>query len=80
MAKRHRHPKPEIEKAISEAEATGWVVTQDGTGHCWGRLWCPGGKGGCHFSIWSTPKKPLNHARHIRRQVKKCPHKGKKRS
>lgn len=44
-------------------------------GHAWGRLFCPqSSRDGCSISVWSTPKNPENHARHIRNRVDACPH------
>jgi hypothetical protein len=44
-------------------------------GHAWGRLFCPfKSRRGCIISVWSTPKSPDNHARHIRKTVDSCPH------
>ena len=41
---------------------------------------CPGVKersrDGCKISVWSTPRVPEHHAKHIRRQVDNCPHTG----
>jgi hypothetical protein len=74
MAKRPRHPNKEIEEAVQYAESNGWTWTA-APGYAWGRLWCPHGKrGGCHFGVWSTPNNRHSHARHIRRQVDRCPH------
>jgi hypothetical protein len=74
MAKRPRHPNKDIEAAVQHAEAASWVWSK-GKGHCWGRLKCPSGKrGGCQFSIWSTPKNPVAHARQILKRVGDCPH------
>ena len=73
---RLRHPNSHIEKAAQYAEALGWrVVTSNG--HAWGRLFCPWStREGCIISVWSTPKVPENHARHIRNKVDSCPHRG----
>jgi hypothetical protein len=71
---RPRHPKKEVEDAVQEAEAAGWMVTIS-RGHAWGILRCPfGARGGCQMSVWSTPTVPAAHASDIRRRVAKCPH------
>lgn len=71
---RPRHPDKHIEAAVQYAESRGWRV-QVSNGHAWGRLFCPDGTpAGCIISVWSTPRKPQNHARHIRREVDRCPH------
>lgn len=71
---RPRHPNKHIEAAIQFAESLGWRVELSG-GHAWGRLFCPQrSREGCIISIWSTPRRPENHARHIRREVEACPH------
>ncbi len=31
---------------------------------------------GCIVSVWSTPRKPENHARQVWREVDWCPHSG----
>ena len=71
---RPRHPNSHIEKAIQHAESLGWrVVTSKG--HAWGRMFCPWStREGCLISVWSTPKVPENHARHVRNKVDSCPH------
>lgn len=68
------HPDAHIEKAVQYAETLGWrVVTSNG--HAWGPSFCPWStREGCMISVWSTPKVPANHARHIRRSVDSCPH------
>lgn len=73
---RPRHPNKEIEAAIRYSEARGWVCTKaHGNAHAWGRLRCPfGQRGGCQFSVWSTPRDPQGVAAEIRRRVDRCPH------
>jgi hypothetical protein len=75
---RKRHPKKEVEAALQYAEHHGWTVTDTASGHRWGVAVCPGD---CTppTSIWSTPRVPANHARHIRRNVDRCPHAGEER-
>jgi len=71
---RPRHPNKHIERAIQYAEALGWRVETPGS-HAWGRLFCPySTREGCIVSIWSTPRNPENHARHLRQRVDWCPH------
>jgi hypothetical protein len=71
---RPRHPKPPVEKAVRYAEELGWHV-EISAGHAWGRLFCPfSSREGCIISVWSTPRSPENHARHIRKAVDACPH------
>jgi hypothetical protein len=71
---RSRHPNKEIEAAVQYAEARGWVVTLS-RGHAWGRLRCPHDqRGGCQYSVWSTPRAPTAHARWLKRQIDDCPH------
>ncbi len=73
---RPRHPNKHIEEAVSFAESCGWRL-EISDGHAWGRLFCPEvSREGCRVSVWSTPKKPENHAKHIRRAVMLCPHTG----
>lgn len=74
---RVRHPKKEIEEAIRHAEAYGWRVELGGS-HAWGRMYCPFNSPECRCrehcitSIWSTPRNPMNHARHLKRVVDNC--------
>ncbi len=71
---RPRHPNKHLEEAIAHAESLGWRVELS-NGHAWGRLLCPEcSQEGCIISVWSTPRVPENHARHIRREVDQCPH------
>ncbi|AGW91969.1 hypothetical protein [Cupriavidus necator] len=78
---RAKHPKKEIEAALRHAELQGWRVEKaKGNGHAWGRIYCPRNDKGCRCgefcisSIWSTPKRPANHANAIRRIVDNCSH------
>lgn len=74
---RPRHPKKEIEMAIRHAEAHRWVVSFGGS-HAWGKMYCPFNSPDCRCgefcvtSIWSTPRNPVNHARHLMRVVDRC--------
>jgi hypothetical protein len=71
---RPRHPNKHIEAAIQYAESLQWVVLIS-SGHAWGRLYCPqSSRAGCIISVWSTPRNPENHARHIRNMIDQCPH------
>nr|WP_128293216.1 hypothetical protein [Afifella aestuarii] len=71
---RSRHPNKEIEAAVRFAETRGWRLEKR-QGHCWGRLFCAfADREGCIVSVWSTPRKPQNHAEGIRRAVLRCPH------
>ncbi|MBC8747909.1 MULTISPECIES: hypothetical protein [Paraburkholderia] len=75
---RGRHRKKEIEVALVHAEQHGWRVQDGGKGHAWGKIYCPYQDGECRCvefcisSVWSTPKNPGNHARHLRRIVENC--------
>lgn len=74
---RPTHPNKEIESALRYAQSRGWKVIEGG-GHCWGKLYCPWNSANCRcgevciVSIWSTPKKPGNFARQIKRVVNNC--------
>jgi hypothetical protein len=71
---RPRHPNKHIEAAVQYAEEQGWEV-QLSEGHAWGRLYCPlRTREGHIISVWSTPRKPEDHARFIRRKVDACDH------
>lgn len=69
--RRARHPKKEVEEAIKDVEADGWMVTPKSSGHRWGVAECGSG---CRVSVWSTPKNPGNHGKDVRRAVDRCPH------
>lgn len=72
---RERHPKKEVEDALSEAEAAGWRVEMTPKAHGWGKMLCPErSRNGCSKSIWSTPRSPGNLARDIRRELRNCSH------
>lgn len=73
---RPKHPNKEIEAAVAHAESKGWRYKAAGkSAHCWGRLLCPDATpAGCQMSVWSTPRSPENHAKQIKRMVKRCPH------
>lgn len=74
---RQKHPKKEIEAAISHAEQKGWTISK-GSGHAWGKMYCPSNSEECRCgefcitSIWSTPKSAANHARQLKRVIDKC--------
>ena len=71
---RPRHPNKEIEVAVAHAEALGSLVVPI-SGHAWGRLYCPwADRDGCMVSVRSTPRNAENHAKAIRRDVARCPH------
>ncbi|MGO8750846.1 MAG: hypothetical protein ACLQNE_33260 [Thermoguttaceae bacterium] len=70
------HPNNHIRGAVDYALDRGWRLRKCGPrAHAWGRMYCPAGqRGGCMFSVASTPKNPQNHAAWIRRQVDACEH------
>jgi hypothetical protein len=71
---RPRHPNKHIEAAVRYAEKLGWRVEMS-EGHAWGKLYCAHrARGGCMIPVYSTPRVPENHARHLRREVDQCPH------
>jgi len=72
MAK--EHPNKHIREAIKYAINRGWRLTES-TGHVWGQLWCRAmSRDGCIIRVFSTPRNPENHAKHIRRRIDQCPH------
>lgn len=71
---RPRHPDKDIERAVRYAESLNWRVLMS-HGHLWGQLFCPQStRDGCKVGVYSTPRNPQNHARHIQRDVDLCPH------
>lgn len=82
---RRSHSKKEVESALGYAEINGWrVVPATGSGHAWGRMYCPYNDAECRCgefcitSIWCTPRNATSHARTLRRIVENCaPHRQK---
>jgi hypothetical protein len=74
---RPRHPKKEVEGAVQYAEEKSWKVDKrGGHTHVWGILNCPErSQDGHRVSVYSTPRNPQNHARHIKKSVDRCEHK-----
>jgi hypothetical protein len=69
MVKRRSHPNKEIERALREAEAAGLVVS-DAVGHGHSTHVISGDQP--HpFRVWSTPKNAENHAKQIRRHIRR---------
>ena len=75
------HPKKEVRKAIKELRAAGWTieVAVGGHAHRWGTATCPhqhpDGSGGvtcCARVIYGTPRNEGNHARELRRALRRC--------
>lgn len=67
-----KHPNKHIREAIRYAEKQGWRLVKS-KGHRFGTLLCPAERG-CKQAVYSTPRKPEDHARDIRRMVDRCPH------
>lgn len=64
---RSRNPSKEVEAALLELEALGWVVEESKgrSAHGWGFMLCPANAKDlcssgvfCRMSIWSTPRNP----------------------
>ena len=74
---RRTHAKKEIEAALTYAERRGWRIQSGGTGHAWGKMYCPYKEAECRCgefcisSVWSTPKIAVIHARLLRHKNKK---------
>jgi hypothetical protein len=72
---RPSHPNKEIEATVAYAEEHGWVWSKV-RGHAWGKLYCAHhDREGCKLFVWSTPRSPQNHAKQLRRDIDRCPHK-----
>lgn len=72
---RTKHPKKDVERALTFAEEHGWLVRPTASGHRWGEMTCGyADLDRCRVSIWSTPKNPGNHANRLRQKVRNCPH------
>lgn len=74
---RAKPPNKAIESAILQIEAMGWSV-EVRQRHGFAIARCPYNDGECRdgkycqFSIWSTPRNPVSHARSIVKNAKKC--------
>jgi len=70
------HPNKHIRAAIKYSKSQGWRVNKaSGQAHIWGKLYCPANaRGGCIIKIYSTPRNPENHSKHIRDAIDDCPH------
>ena len=80
MADRPRHPNKEIEAAVAYAEEHGWSWIKV-KGHAWGKLHCTHhDRDGCTIFVWSTPRSPESHAKDLRRDVSRCPHKAEEKN
>ena len=70
----HRHQNKHISAALKEAEEAGWrIERRKGSGHAWGRMYCPYGHPECAVTIYGTPRTPEYHAEALRRAVRRCP-------
>ncbi|MBM3996189.1 MAG: hypothetical protein FJ303_18860 [Planctomycetes bacterium] len=68
------HPNRHILAALKYAESFGWIIRKSRPrAHAWGVIYSPHRHSECWMSIYSTPKNPENHARHIRKTVDRCP-------
>jgi hypothetical protein len=71
---RPRHPNKHIESAVRYAALQGWRVRMS-RGHVWALLFCPHqARDGHKVAVYSTPRNPEDHARHIRREIDHCQH------
>ncbi len=73
---RPRHTDKDIEAVIRRAEALEWTVKMaNGHAHVWGTIFCPHhDRTGCREFIYGTPRKPMDHARHLSRKIDNCIH------
>ncbi len=65
------HSKKQVRDALDEADAADFGI-RTSAGHRWGCVEC--GKCGQTFSVWSTPRNADDHAKQIRRFIKKHSH------
>ena len=70
------YPNRYIREAIAYALDNGWTLRKSGPrAHTWGLLYCPqADRTGCARAVYSTPRRPEDHAKDIRRAVGRCPH------
>ena len=73
---RRRHPKKEVEEALTAIlEDPWWRLEQPRkTGHVWGVLKCGHGRGGCMRSVFGTPASPSEYARKLEDWAGTCRH------
>ena len=72
---RARHPKKEVEDALTQLEEAKWTITATSSGHRWGVARCSeSNRAGCQVSIWSTPRNPGSHARQLLQKLDRCSH------
>jgi len=71
-----KHPDKHIREAIKYAQQRGWAFRKAASrAHIFGKLYCPRQRrDGCRMNVYSTPRKPEEHARQIIRRVNACPH------
>lgn len=69
----NKHPNKHIRAAIEYALQHGWQMVPAGkSAHAFCRLRCIRGHTEHQISVWSTPRQPENHAKHILRKIKEC--------
>lgn len=76
---RRRHPKKEVEAALTELEAFGWrVIERHGKTHAWGIVRCPYNDPDCRcgefcqMTVNSTPRDPARHAAKLVSKALNC--------
>ena len=68
------HQNKHIAAALDEAADRQWRIVKSGSkAKIWGRMYCPYGHPECAVSIFSTPRVPEYHARHLMRVLNRCP-------
>lgn len=81
MARSGVHPNKEVRKALKDMRKAGWTIETAAGGHShrWGRAVCPhwhvddsGRRYRCTRGIDSTPRNAGNHAKRIRRALRRC--------
>ena len=71
-----RHPNKHVAEVIAYAESRGWTFVPSGrSGHPFGTLLCHhSARDGCRLLVFSTPRRPEEHARYLRHRIDACPH------
>lgn len=74
MVSSGRHPKKEIAEVLRRAHAAGLAIVEIHRGHRWGEVVCLP----CQASrdVYSTPRDPGTHAKHLDRFVRHHSHRG----
>jgi hypothetical protein len=70
------HGEKEVRQALNDADAASFNVVPTHTrGHSWGYIDCQGTECDGRFYVWSSPASAAEHAKQIRRFIRRHEHK-----